>query len=455
VPKRNLNDRVIDTLKPAPAGKIIDIWDANFPSFGVRVSHTGRKIFVLACRYPGDVSSTRAKLGIYIKSSGQGRSQGKPLSDQETALIAGPLTLGQARQKATAWLNLIERGIDPREEMSRQREAEAKRRKNTFAAVVDDFVAEKLVEERKGDEVAADIRRDFIPAWGTRPISDITDLDILAIVKAKKRTAPAQARNLLGIAKRLFAWAVDQRCYGLTVSPARDLKPTKIIGEKVAGDRILSDDELFALWRTAKRLPYPHGPVYRILILSALRLNEAADASWLEFDLSKRVWTIPPTRMKGKNGKARPHIVPVTDEIIEILKGLPRFQRGDFAFTTTFGASPVWMSDKVKKRVDERMLRTLRALARRRGDDPSKVTLPAWKNHDVRRTVRSHLSRLKITEEAREAVLAHARPGIKGVYDHHDYFDEKREALTLWAARLRGIVEQPAPNVVKFERAER
>ena len=52
-------------------------------------------------------------------------------------------------------------------------------------------------------------------------------------------------------------------------------------------------------------------------------------------------------------------------------------------------------------------------------------------NHDIRRTVRSRLSRLKVTEEAREAVLAHARPGIKGVYDLHDYLDEKREALEL------------------------
>jgi hypothetical protein len=52
---------------------------------------------------------------------------------------------------------------------------------------------------------------------------------------------------------------------------------------------------------------------------------------------------------------------------------------------------------------------------------------------------------LKITEEAREAVLAHARPGIKGTYDHHHYLDEKREALELWAARLRTIVEPRRP----------
>jgi hypothetical protein len=55
---------------------------------------------------------------------------------------------------------------------------------------------------------------------------------------------------------------------------------------------------------------------------------------------------------------------------------------------------------------------------------------------------------LKVAEEVREAVLAHVRPGIKGVYDLHDYFDEKREALSLWAARLKSIVEPPPSNVV-------
>jgi hypothetical protein len=60
-----------------------------------------------------------------------------------------------------------------------------------------------------------------------------------------------------------------------------------------------------------------------------------------------------------------------------------------------------------------------------------------------------------VTEEAREAVLAHARPGIKGVYDVYGYADEKREALELWAARLRSIVE-PKPstdNVIQLEAA--
>jgi integrase len=136
------------------------------------------------------------------------------------------------------------------------------------------------------------------------------------VIEAKKKTAPAQARNLLGYAKRLFGWAAQphrRKRFGLAVSPCAHLKPKDLIGEKASGDRTLSDDEIFALWRAAKRLPYPYGPAYQLLVLVPLRLNEICDASWPEFDLRNRVWEIPASRMKGTNGRARAHIVPVTD----------------------------------------------------------------------------------------------------------------------------------------------
>jgi hypothetical protein len=88
--------------------------------------------------------------------------------------------------------------------------------------------------------------------------------------------------------------------------------------------------------------------------------------------------------MKGKNGAAKPHAVPLTADLLTILKELPRFKGGDFVFSTTFGASSVWITSKVKDRLDARMLRTLRALARQRGDDAAKITLPDWTNHDIR-----------------------------------------------------------------------
>jgi integrase len=430
MPKKNLTDRALRTLKRAKPGKHYDRMDAVVPGFGVRVSDTGRRTFVLLTRFPGSKNPTRRALGEY-----------------------GELTLEKARGKARDWLDLIRRGVDPRDEEERGRQAQLRQRKNTFAAMAEDFIAEKLPTERKGREVERDIRRDLIPALGAIPVNQISDLDVLPVIKTKKQHAPAQARNLLGIAKRMFAWAKDQRVYGLVANPCSDLRPASLIGDKRRGKRVLSDDELFALWRAAKRMPYPAGPVYKTLMLTALRLNEAADASWPEFDFRNRLWTVSETRMKGKASEAHAHAVPITEDLLTVLKTLPRFNSGDYVFSTSFGTKPVWISSKIKRQIDKRMLRTMRALARHRGDDRANVVLPHWKNHDIRRTVRSQLSRLKVAEEVREAVLAHARPGIKGAYDLHDYADEKREALTLWAARLREIVEPVPSNVVKLERA--
>jgi integrase len=426
--KGSLTDRKLQSLahRPAEAGKTYDVPDVEVRGLHVRVMPSGHRSFVLVSRFPGAKNPTRRSIGAY-----------------------GPVSLEAARQKARDWLKLIGQGIDPAIHEERQRQVELQRQENTFAAVAEAFIADKLPAERKGREVERDIRRQFLPRWAAKPVTDITDLDVLAVINSKKKTAPAQARNLLGHASRLFAWAIDQRVYGLTTSPCHNLRPTKIIGEKRAGQRTLTDDELFALWRTAKRMGYPHGSVYQILMLTALRLNEAADASWLEFDLKNRLWIVPAERMKAKNSKPRPHAVPITDNLLAILQDLPRFKKGSHLFSTTFGEKAIWLGDKIKKKADARMLRTLRALARRRGDDPAKVELAPWKNHDIRRTVRSRLSRLKVAEEAREAVLAHVRPGIKGVYDAHDYLDEKRDALEQWAARLRSIVEPPpSENVI-------
>jgi hypothetical protein len=432
--------------------------------------------FILIARFPPSTNPTRRALGAYVKPPKIAAGH-EPTVDE--LLLLDLLTLAEARAKAQEWLRLIGRGVDPAKDVERRRHAEVQRQDTTFGAVFDDFVAEKLAKERKGAEVKRDICNNFLPRWEKLPITDITELNVLAVINAKKKTAPAHARNLLGEIRRMFEWAVDQRVYGLKTNPAAGLKPGKIIGKKKKRDRVLDaskdNPELFALWRTAGRLPYPAGPVYRLLVLTALRLNAVADASWSEFPpavvraLCQRkkgeridwtrvsneplAWIIPKERMKGEDVDALDFLVPLTPDVLAVLETLPLFKKGDYLFSTTFGKKPVWIGDKIKKDVDARMLRTLKARARQRGDDPTGVTLKPWVNHDIRRTVRSNLSRLKVTEEAREAVLAHARPGIKGTYDVHDYADEKREALGLWAARLRSIVElspPPRDNVVQL-----
>ncbi len=448
---RALSDRTIKALKPTSRAYIRP--DGIVPGLGVRVMPSGHKTFVLVTRFPGSRNPVPRALGAY-----------------------GALTLAEARAKARDWLEMIAKGRDPAREKERQRDENARRLVNTFAAVVEDYVRLEVIghdhsepRQRKGREVARDLRRVFVPLWGNRPISDIRRHDVLASIEAVRdhgtdhllaqhgikpskhrgfkrqrvsnnsRPAPVQARNLLGYLNRLFDWAIERGVYGLESSPCDHLRTTRILGNKRSSDRILTNDELFALQRAIRRFPYPYGPAYRLLLLSGLRLNEVADATWPEIDFGSKLWTIPGSRMKGKNGRARPHVVPLTADMMALLETLPRFEQGDHLFSTTLGAKPVWISDKIKKQLDRRMLRTLRALARTRTFDPNKVKLDPWVNHDLRRTLRSCLSMLRVQPEVAETVLAHVKPGIKGVYDRYDFLHERRAALEKWAIHLKSM----------------
>ena len=69
------------------------------------------------------------------------------------------------------------------------------------------------------------------------------------------------------------------------------------------------------------------------------------------------------------------------------------------------------------------------------------------RTHDIRRSVRTHLSRLA-TFQVAELVIGHSRSGLARIYDQHEYADEKRAALDAWAKRLMSIVNPPSTDNV-------
>jgi integrase len=222
-------------------------------------------------------------------------------------------------------------------------------------------------------------------------------------------------------------------------SPAAAIKPKRLIGQdRPIRTRVLDDRELLALWKaTDDDLGYPWSPLYRLMLLTGVRLREASDAQWREIDFDKRVWRIPASRFKAN----AEHHVPLNEDVIALLKSLPHFSNGDYIFTTTGGARPVSGFSKSKKTIDAKMKKKLGELV-------------AWRTHDIRRVVRSRLSALKVPDHVAEMCLGHGRRGLQRIYDQHGYESEIREALAAWADRLRDLVNPPDPSgkVVKLQR---
>jgi integrase len=402
--KRALTDRAIKSLskKPAKPGKTYDVPDALVPGLAVRVMPSGLRSFVLVTRFPGSKNPTRRALGAY-----------------------GAVTLDTARERARVWLDLIRRGIDPQIEEERQRTAELRKQAHTFAAVAEEYIRVHVSKTRQAAAVELSIRKEFIARWGERSIASITSHDVLAVIDAAvDRGSPYQAHNLLAYAKSLFNWAINRPNYGLETSPCDRLKPKQIIGKKQARQRILIDAEVKALWASAETMGYPYGPLLKLLLITGQRLNEVARATWGEFDLDKKLWTIPAERMKA----GASHTVPLPDEAMRVLRELPRFKQAGCLFSTTYGEKAVNGFSKAKNRLDELMAERLGAIEE-------------FRFHDIRRTMRTGLSALPVPDMVRELVIAHAQPGLHKVYDQHKYDAEKRQALDLWAARLLGVVQ--------------
>lgn len=423
VPRQNLTDRFVNSRKSAQPGERDLYPDAIVPGLAVRVTDRGHKSFVLVTRYPSNPAhpTPRALGDCYMAKDGD-----PPPTSRE--IRHGALTLAEARRKAREWLELIGRGIDPKVEEARLRAAAQRRQVNTFAAVAAEFLERHASGLKKSAEARRIIEREFVKRWGSRPVADIMPEEIAGAIRAiVKRGSPYQAHNALGYIRRLYSWAIGTHQFGVVSSPAGQLKPKDLIGKREARERTLSDDELRAVWNAAGAIGYPYGPLFQLLILTGQREREVADMRWREVEIERALWTIPAARMKG----GRAHEVPLASRTLTLILGLPRFTDGESVFTTTGGAKPVNGFSKAKARMDR-----LTGVA-------------GWVIHDLRRTMRTHLSALPVQDLVRELVIAHAKPGLHKVYDQHGYLDEKRHCLELWEQRLMGIISPSPPTDVE------
>ena len=437
---RTLTDKFVQSVKPRTRDFIV--FDSVVRGFGLKVTPKDARSWILNARYPDSRNWTKRQL----------------------AAQAG-LTLAQARDKARRWQGWISEGKDPTLEEA----METTGGDGTFQALAEAYIAAHLNSLRSGKGAAREIRAELIPVLGARAANKIARRDIVAIINGLKAKGKRHhARHVLGQARQLFAWGLEQDAYGLEFNPAEGLKPKRLIGELGPRQRFLDDFEVAAFWRAAGRMRYPMGSLYQLLLLTGLRLTELAHARWRELhpqlaalrevkDPRATDWrqvpegikriTIPAARFKGKTS----HVQPLSDDACRVLASLPRFGRGDFIFTTTFGKKPVNGFSKPKEKLDAIILRSLRGYARLKRQDPKQAELPPFVIHDLRRVIRTALSALRVEDHVAEMVLGHGRRGLQRVYDRHKHLAEIQEALQLWAAKLASIVSAPkSDNVVRL-----
>jgi integrase len=409
----NLTDFKVKALRPDSAGEYIQ-GDTQVPGLGVRVRPSGGASYVVMKRLPGQAKLTRITLGR-----------------------VGELTLQDAREKAREAISATRQGVRVNAEKRRERslarevEAETGYRPGTFGQTATTYIRSECAALARGAEVEAIIRRSLLPAWGEQQLEELRRRDLTALLDPIVANGRTQAAHKLReVAIRIVNFAVDRGDIEMNflATASRGRRRAGIL-RRTRRDRVLSDDEIRAVWQACDQVGWPFRDFVRLALMLGQRREEIAAMEWAELDLARGLWVVPAARYKTK----LEHAVPLPALAVALIRSLPVLC-DRFVFSTSPGTHFSGFS-KSKGRLDEL----------------SGVT--GWRIHDLRRTVRTNLSALRVAPDTAERVLGHVIGGIRGVYDRYAYLDEKRDALERWAHRLKAIIDPPPANVVPLAAA--
>ena len=414
-----ISKRSVDAL--AITGKTEFLWDDELSGFGLRVTSNGAKSYVYQYRMGGrEAIKTRYTIGKH----------------------GSPWTPDLARTEAKRLALMVGQGIDPAG-------ADKERRRQAvdlaFAPYVDLFVDGYLKSHWKDWQQGKSLlEREAVPVLQRTPLPLIKRSDVVAVLD-RLADRPARAKMMHATLRKLLKWAVSRG--DLERSPIEEMDaPTG----PAARDRVLHDSEMATIWRASGGMGYPFGPMYRLLIVTGQRREEIAGLDWRELDRDAATWTLPAAR--AKNGKA--HIVPLNalalveiDSLAETLSGAANdgseevtWPRRGLVFTTT-GKTSVSGHSRGKARLDRDIARLLETEAAHDGAEYHEFA--PWRIHDFRRTAATGFQRLGVRFEVTEAVLNHvsgSRSGVAGVYQRHDWKEEKRTALDAWGRHIEGLI---------------
>ncbi|MBA3525874.1 MAG: site-specific integrase [Sphingomonas sp.] len=406
MPTSRITKQTVDRLEPGAKDKFL--WHEELRGFGIRVTPNGSKSYVLQFRMGGrEAPSRRYTIGRH----------------------GSPWTPQTARKEAERLLMLVHQGIDPIQ-------ANHERRRQAvdlaFNAYVETFVDLYLKKRWKHWILGAGVlRREAVTVLGRKALPSIKRSDVTPIWD-RLQDRPAIARLTHATLRKLFRWAVSRG--DVDRSPLDGVEAPPPVP---ARERVLCDRELGQVWCASELLGYPFAGLYRLLLLTGQRREEVAGLDWAELNRSEALWVLPSGRSKNK----KPHLVPLSPLSLQVLDGIargPHWPLKGLVFSTT-GRGPVSGFSKAKARLEH-------FIAQATGES----AVEAWRLHDLRRTVATGLQRLGVRFEVTEAVLNHvsgSRSGIAGIYQRHDWREEKRTALDSWAAHISYVVSREAPLV--------
>jgi integrase len=358
---------------------------------------------------------------------------------EETRIVLGhypQTTLDAARGLARTAREQASQGIDPRRARPRRKvmrsplplSAAPVGGEHSIEFLAHEFLERHVRPSRKQPAYVENIlKRDVLTekAWKGRDARTIKPREVIELLdRIVARGSPIMANRTAGILSQMFLFGVHRTIV--------ESNPVQLLydpgGKESPRDRCLTDEELKALLANPKAATrferLSHALV--IFLLTAARRSGLTLARWSDIDFEAKNWHIP-----GENSKTRKgYVISLSAWAVREFEALQKLAKhSPWVLPNEAGDGPT----------DPKLL--TRGIARCQ-ERMQKLGIAEFTLHDLRRTCRTGLARLKIAPHVAERVLNHAQEKIPGTYDTHDYLEEKREALNKWAAHLEGLRRQ-------------
>ncbi|HEK1875917.1 tyrosine-type recombinase/integrase [Proteus mirabilis] len=332
--------------------------------------------------------------------------------------VYGQVTLAEARKKRDEAKKQLAENINPSDARKSEKIALRYATENTFYAVAMEWHSSKCSTWSDGyaSEILRCFENDIFPYIGKRPIDQIAPLELLAVLqKIEKRGALEQANKIRRRCGEVFRYAVITG--RVKYNPAPDLagamnKPETKHFPFLREDEIPDFVKALNNYQGSKITKY----ATQLLMLTGVRTVELRLAEWSEFDFDNDIWEIPKERMK----KRRPHLVPLSPQVIAILNELK----------VITGYYPLLFPGRndVRKPISEASINKVIEKIGYKG----RLT-----GHGFRHMMSTILHENGFDSAWIELQLAHVdKNSIRGIYNHALYLENRKNMLKWYSSNI-------------------
>lgn len=338
------------------------------------------------------------------------------------------LSLAKARDIAKELSARVALGYDVAgEKQERKLEAlakiEAEKNALSVAELAAEYYARQIENTYKHPELfRSSLQKNIVALIGKMKVEDVRPRHVDVVLQdVIKRGSPTVANDVLRMLKRLFDYAVVRGI--IEVNPAISFSAKDAGGKEQGRKRALSREELmmfFRALRNGRGISRENELAFKIILALGVRKMELCAAEWSEFDLANEVWHLPGSR--AKNGDDID--IPLPQPVIEWIKEIRLFA-GDSSWLIP--ARRAQTASHISRATLNMVMPSV--MKEMSGVEPFSI-------HDLRRTMRTQMAGLGIDPLIAERCLNHKIPGIEGIYNRHQYFNERKAALAQWADLL-------------------